>query len=160
RSAEGEADVAARRDLLALLAILRGTPRVHDEGALLLAGQVRVDAHHPGVDLGEEHAPSAVVHVLGPGALRLRGALDLDVAALAHVSEERGDPIHVLFDAARDVAEGRGVVGTDESEQVGEALDLETEVGARTLRPLLPQAAAATAADLDAIERASDGVEA
>src|SRR5262245_39695953 len=160
RSAEGEADVASRHDLVAFLAVLRGAPRVHDEGALLLAGQVRVDAHHPGVDLGEEHAASAVVHVLGPGGLRLRGGLHLDVTSLAHVPEERGDPIHILLDAARDVAESRGVMGTHEGEQVGEALDLQTEIGARTLRPLLPQAPAAAAADFHAIEGPRDGVEA
>src|SRR5262249_26201493 len=109
-SAKGEAGVAVRRDLVALLAVLRGAPGGHDEGAFLLAGQVRVDAHHPGVDLGEEHAPAAVVHVLRPRALRLLGSLDPDVTPLPHVPEERGDPVHVLLDAARNVAEGGGVV--------------------------------------------------
>src|SRR5881396_1918686 len=82
---EREPFVAAGGDLVASLPVLRCATRVDDERALLLARHVGVDAHHPGIDLGEEHAPPGVVHVLGPVPLRFGGGLDAGVALLAHV---------------------------------------------------------------------------
>src|SRR2546426_4969495 len=60
-------------------------------------------------------------------SLRLGRRLHTGVAPVAHVCDERGDPVHVLLDAARDVAEGGGVVRPDEREQIREALDLRSE---------------------------------
>src|SRR5882724_6103986 len=157
---EGKPDIIAGGDLVAFLAVLRGAARIDDEGALLLAGHVGVDAHHPGIYLGEQHAPPGVVHVLRPAALRLDGGLDAGVALLAHVADERGHPVDVLLDAARDIAEGSRVVRPDQRQQVGEALDLQAEVGARPVRPLVLQPPAAPAADVDSVERPGDGVEA
>src|SRR6266576_2607262 len=77
--------------------------RIDDERALVLARDVGVDAHHPRVDLGEEHPSAGVVHVLEPVALRLGRRLHARVTPVAHVCDERGHPVHVLLDAARDV---------------------------------------------------------
>src|SRR3989454_11569505 len=93
-------------------------------------------------------------------SLRLGRRLHTGVAPVAHVCDERGDPVHVLLDAARDVAEGGGVVRPDEREQIREALDLQPQVRARAFRPLLPQPSTPPPADVDAIERPGDGVEA
>src|SRR5581483_3377790 len=55
RLPEHEARVAGRRHLVTLLPVLRRAAGVDDEGTRLLARHVRVDAHHPRVDPGEEH---------------------------------------------------------------------------------------------------------
>src|SRR5437764_4017265 len=134
---EREADVALGGDRLALLAVPRRAARVNDERALVLARHVGVDAHHPRVDLGEEHAPGGLVHVREPLALRLRRRLHARVPAVAHVGDQRRHPVHVLLDAARDIAERRGVVRPDERHEIWEAFDLQPQVRARAVRPLL-----------------------
>src|SRR6266545_1950684 len=97
-SPEHEPDIPLGGHLIALLPVLRGTARIDDEGALLLPRQVGVDAHHPGIDLGEQHAPAGVVDVLGPAPLRFPRCFHADVALLAHVPQERGHPVDVLLD--------------------------------------------------------------
>src|SRR5438309_4061322 len=155
-----EADVTSGRDRITLLAVLWRAARIDDERALVLARDVGVDAHHPRVDLSEEHPSAGVVHVLEPVALRLGRRLHARVTAVAHVCDERGHPVHVLLDAARDVAEGGRVVRPDEREQIREAFDLEAQVRARAFRPLFAQPPTAPSADVDTVERPGDGVEA
>src|SRR5262245_46133226 len=157
---QDEALVAPGGNLVASLAVLRGTAGIGHEAALLAAGDVAVDARHPGVYLQEQKARGAFVHMLGPGVLGGRARLDASVALLPHVAQQVGDPVDVLLDAARDVAEGGGIVRPHQRQHVGEAGDLQAEIGARTIGPLVLEAQPAAPADVDAVEGASDGIEA
>ena len=73
----------------------------------------------------------------------------------AQVREAVGDPVDVLLDRQRHVATARRrAARARDREQVREAVDREAEVGARAVRPLVAQRAAAGAADVDVEERA------
>src|SRR6266508_3654914 len=92
-----------------------------------------------------------LVHRLSPGVSDAQ-------TALVHVAEQVADPFHVVFDAARDVAE-RGV-RAHHHEHVREAIDHHADEGGGPTLPLVLQSLPASPSDIDAVEAAGDGVEA
>ncbi len=75
------------------------------------------------------------------------------------MSEQVGDPLDVVLDATRHVAEGRGVVRADKDEEVREVRDAEPEERLRTVGPRVDETSAALASDVDPFERPRDRVE-
>ena len=74
--------------------------------------------------------------------------------------ETIGDPVDVLLDGHHHVADHGGAAGPGDGEEVRKAGDGDPEVGARPVGPLLPQCAAASAADVDVEQGAGHGIEA
>ena len=74
-----------------------------------------------------------------PGLLGLGRRLDARLAVLAHPAQQVGDELDVLLDATRQVAEGRRIVRADQGQHVGEARDVQAEIGVRTVGPLVPE---------------------
>ena len=96
--------------------------------------------------------------MLGPLVLRFQGRCDPFVFVLAHEPHQVGHPFHVLLDAARNVAEGGGVVGAHQGEQIGKAFDLQAQISAGPIRPFVAKPLTAGPADVDTIERTGDGI--
>ena len=94
-----------------------------------------------------------------PILFRLRGGFDAAVAFLLYMGHQVRDPFHILFDTARYVAEGGGIVRADQREHVGKTLDLQAEEGPHALCPFVRELASADAADVDAFVSAGDCVE-
>ena len=74
--------------------------------------------------------------------------------------EAIGDPVDVLLDGDHHVADHGRAAGPGDGEEIGKAGDGDPEVGARSVGPLLPQRAAAPAADVDVEQGAGHGIEA
>ena len=70
------------------------------------------------------------------------------------------DPLDVLLDRHRHVAQHRGRPRAGDHEQVREAGGGDAEVGLRAVGPLVLQLLAVAALDVDPVERARHGVEA
>ena len=101
-----------------------------------------VGAEVPGVGEDEEGGVGDFVDVGDPGLLGLGIGFRRRHAAFAHPGYEVGDEVDVLLDADGHVAEDGGAAGAGDHEHVGEAGDLEAEVGLGALGPLLRVASA------------------
>ena len=152
-----EALVVPGRDVVAFLPVGADSADVGHEDARL-AGDVGPGV--PGFGQGIERGVRHLVDVGHPCVLRLGRRLDrLKVVGL-QVREAIGDPIDVLLDGDHHVADDGRAAGSGDGEEVRKAGDGDPEVGARSVGPLLPQRAAAPAADIDGEQRSGHGIEA
>ena len=164
----------------AVLAARRPAPRQIEaevvlDHHLVASGPVGVDAP----DIGQEHARlarnvgphiprvgrrvqgdgGAVVDVLVPARFRHLGGFDRLEALNSQVVEAVDDPVDVLLDRHDHVGQHRRASGPGEGEEVRETDGRETEVGRRTVGPLLPEGDPVPSGDVDADERTRHGVE-
>ena len=94
-----------------------------------------------------------------PVALGLRFGPDHPQAGGAERQQAVGDPVDVLFYGGHHVGEHGRAAGTGHHEQVREVRHHQAEIGQRTRRPLVAQAQAVLATDVDPQHSAGHGVE-
>ena len=82
---------------------------------------------------------TASLHVLGPRFGRVRPSLDGVDAALAQVGQAVADPLHVLLDRHRHVAEHRRAARPGDGEQVREIRNRESEIRLGSRLPRIGQ---------------------
>ena len=157
-TAEGEALVVPGGDIGADLPVVRHPARVRHEHARL-AGNVRAEI--PGVlRLRQHRGFGGRVHLAHPGLHRFIRGLDAGQTAISHMRDAVGDPLHVLLDRNRHVAEYRRTAGSGDGEQVRKARNLQAEIIARPRRPGLRQRQVIAPADVHPQQRAGHPVEA
>src|ERR1700761_3471268 len=122
-----------------------------------LAGDV--GTHVPGRRLRVQGVACDLLHVLGPVGRRPLGRLDDPRPAAAQPGEAVADPLDVLLDGHRHVAEHRRAAGPGDREQVREAGNGYAQVGARPFPPRVPQRLPAPPADAERLERSGERVE-
>ena len=157
RLLEHEALVVVVGDLVAFLAVGADAAGVGHEDAGF-AGDVGAEV--PGIGEHKESGFGDFVDVGDPGLLSLRigfGGLD---SMFAHPGDEVGDEVDVLLDADGHVAEDGGASGAGDHEHVGEAGDLEAEVGLGAVGPFLAQREPVAAADVHPEKAAGHAIEA
>ena len=108
--------------------------------------------------LGKEHTSGCLVDVLRPRVLCLYCRHNPFVAVVSHVPNQIRHPIHVLFNASRNVTERGGIVRADQGQEVRESCDLKSQIGSGTIRPLVLQPLPADTANIDPIKGAGDGI--
>src|SRR5262249_2820686 len=111
-----EADVALLGDIVRLLAVDADAADVRQEQPRL-GRDVR--AHVPGVGQRVERLVRLLLHVLRPLLGRVDGRLDRLDPALAQEAQAVVDPLDVLLDRDRDVAEDGRAARAGDREQVG-----------------------------------------
>ena len=153
--AHDEAFVAVGGDVVAALSVGTDTAGVGHEDPRLARN---VGAQVPRVGEHVHRLVGDVADVLNPIDLGLRVGVDHVDGVLTQVLDEVRDPLDVLLDRDRHVAQHRRALRAGDHEHVGEVCGGETEVGRRAVTPLLPQLATLAAGDVDIEEGAGHGV--
>src|ERR1700722_9744971 len=120
-----------------------------DEGQHLarFAGNIRAEI--PGVGLGEESRVRKSKHLRSPFFLRGGRCLEPLPIALSNVIQQLDDPVALKLCASWPVGESVRAVRAVNEEEIRKARYGHSEMGAHTLRPLLPQRLALCAVDID-----------
>ena len=79
---------------------------------------------------------------------------------VAQVFQAVGDPLHVLLDGHRHVADHRRALRPCNEKHVGKVVHRKADIGSRAIRPLLAQRHSITTADIHGEQCPSHGIEA
>ena len=93
--------------------------------------------HESGAGCGKPRCLYRCHDMVGRGVFRLGRRLDFLILVLAQVFKTLADPLHVLLDATRDVAETDSVVGPTNMEKSGEFNRLQAENSLGAVGPLV-----------------------
>src|SRR5581483_9152586 len=149
---------AAGGDLVTLPTIVGAVAVVAEHAAHGATLDVAVHPGLPGIDLAGEQRRGRLDDRLGPSRHLLGSGLDPCVAPRPHELQEPSEAFDAVLSRAGNIAARR--MRTEHHQQIGKTFRLPAEVGARSIGPNILEPDTARTANVDAVERAGDAVEA